>query len=118
MKTEELIRLHREALERKAEADPFLNQRLKARIKDGSQRKRKLPGIQISLGRTVLLYGMLLILLTVANILVINGLKSRDRLPVHVNVQAKTIVVNTDTFASLQASYPGSISRAYAEVMK
>jgi hypothetical protein len=106
MEVEEIIKLHSEALERKVEADPFRPGRVKARLRE-NLRPARLP-----LGRTVLLYGLLVVVFTFVNFMVISGLKEKKVLPSRVSAYS------VETIDSLQATYPGSISHAYEEVMK
>ncbi|MCP5104042.1 MAG: hypothetical protein GY950_11720 [bacterium] len=110
MKIEELIGLHNEALNRKVDENTFLAQRINARlkdVKDGEHQKeweRWFP-----LRNPVLLYSLLLVIFTIVNVTIINGLKKHEP-------QSKTpVLLAVNVF---QPSYPGSISRAYQEVMK
>jgi len=107
MKIEELIQLHNEALNRKVEQTPFLNQRLKARLKDRGRAKHTVLGILFK--KSILVYSFLLILFTVLNFILIDGLKKPETRP------TQQVVLTMNAF---QPTYPGSISKAYSEVMK
>ena len=107
MKIEELIQMHNAALNRKVEQNPFLNQRLKARLKDRGRVKHTVLGIPFK--KSILVYSFLLILFTVLNFMLIDGLKKPNKQPM------QPIVLSMNAF---HPTYPGSISHAYAEVMK
>ena len=107
MKIEELIQSHNAALNRKVEQAPFLNQRLKARLKDRGSAKRPVLGILFK--KPVLVYSFLLILFTVLNFILIDGLRKPGARP------TQQVVMTMNAF---QPTYPGSISHAYAQVMK
>ncbi len=110
MNIEELIHKHNETLQQRAEADPFLNQRIKARLRDGS--KQALPGRLFLFKTPLVRVLLLLIVFTIINFLVITGLdKPKPPLPRHND--SNIIAANI-----LQPVYPGSISHAYGEVMK
>jgi len=111
MKIEELIQLHNEKLNRKADENPFLAQRLKARLKD--RESSKFPAIWIPLRKYALLYSLLFISLTLVNFFLINGVKKKPTPPVQPHPVVLTLNLET-----LHPDYPGSISHAYSEVMK
>lgn len=107
MKIEELIQLHNEALDRGAGENIFLNQRIKARLRDRGAPKP--TGRRFPLKKAALVYGFLFIVFTFINFILIDGLKKQGPRPGPANV----MVVD-----SFQPTFPGSISRAYAGVMK
>jgi hypothetical protein len=109
MKIEKLIQLHNEKLDKMVDENIFLNQRIKARLKDRKRRKQR--GLWLALRKSVLVYSFLLIIFTVLNFILIDGLKKRDTLL----TQPPVLTLNLNT---LQSTYPGSITHAYAEVMK
>jgi len=110
MNIDDLIRLHNDALNRKVEKKPFLNQRIKARL---NQREHTIqPGAWFRLKKSILVYSFIFILFTVLNLFLINGLKKQDSPKPGPTTFAP---VNMTAF---QPAYPGSISRAYGEVMK
>jgi len=111
MKIEKLIQLHNEALNRKVQENIFLNQRIKARLKNHERLKQ--PRIWLALRKPVLVYGFLLIIFTVLNLILIDGLKKRDTRLAQPPVLTLNLNINT-----LQPTFPGSIAHAYAEVMK
>jgi hypothetical protein len=111
MKIEELIQLHNEALNRKVQENIFLNQRIKARLKDRKRGKQR--GMWLALRKPVLVYSFLLIIFTVLNFILIDGLKKRDTRLAQPPVLTLNLNLNT-----LQPTFPGSITHAYAEVMK
>jgi hypothetical protein len=111
MKIEELIQLHNEKLSRKADENPFLAQRIKARLKDRGP--SKFPAIWQPLRKYALLYSFLFIVLTLFNFLLIDGVKKQSSPAVQPQPAAFTL--NLDT---LRPDYPGSISQAYKEVIK
>ena len=111
MKIEKLIQWHNETLDKKVNENIFLNQRIKARLRD--RERPKLPGIWLALRKPVLVYSFLLIIFTILNFILIDGLKKRDTLLTQPPVL--TINLNFNTF---QPTFPGSITHAYAEVMK
>jgi hypothetical protein len=103
MKIEELIRLHNETLNRKVDQDPFLNQRIKARLKEREH---------TILTKPVIVYGFIFILFTVLNLMVIDRLSERTALnPI------PEIVTQIDMTA-FHPAFPGSIGKAYQEVIK
>ena len=109
MKIEKLIQLHNETLDKRVNENIFLNQRIKARLKDHKRLKQR--GMWLVLRKPVLVYSFLLIIFTVLNFVLIDGLKKRDtRL-----TQPPVLTLNLNT---LQPTYPGSITHAYSEVMK
>lgn len=109
MKIEDLIQLHNQALNRKVEENVYLNQQIKARLRD---RKRiKHPGLWLPLRKSILIYSCLLLLLTILNFILIDGLIKKDDSP----KPTQQIVLTMNAFSP---HYPGSISQAYAEVMK
>lgn len=107
MKIDDLIQLHNEALNRKVEENPFLNQRIKARLKD--KKYTKFPALLKPLRKYALVYGFLFIILTLINFIVINGVKKDKPQP------KQPVLLTMNAF---EPTYPGSISRAYTEVMK
>jgi hypothetical protein len=115
MKIEDIVRLHNQKLEKEAGQDPFLARRVKARLNAGFNTPRK-SSLRASV-RSVLVYGMMLIVFTVINFMLINGLDKRESESVN-NVNNLPVAFNAVALESLEASYPGSISRAWEEVMK
>jgi hypothetical protein len=109
MKIEDLIQLHNQALNRKVEENIYLNQRIKARLRD--RKGSKHPGVWIPLRKPILVYSFLLILFTVLNFILIAGLKKQDTPP----EPTQQIVLTMNAFSP---GYPGSISQAYTEMMK
>ncbi len=107
MNIDGLIKEHNEALNRQAEANPFLKERIKSDLKRGDRLKIQRPGRLIK--NPLFIYSLLLIAFTALNLLVINGLHKPKTTP------QPTL---TASMQPLQASYPGSISHAYKEVMK
>jgi len=110
MNIDDLIRLHNDALDRKVEKKPFLNQRIKARLNEREYAKQ--PGAWFRLKKSILVYGFVFILFTVLNLMLIGGLKKKEPPKPGPGTLAP---VNMTAF---QPAYPGSISRAYGEVMK
>lgn len=104
MKIEDLIKQHNKALDERVEDNPFLGQRIKARLKD-HERSPARPAAR----KYALIYGSLLIILTVINVLIINGLKPSPT----PKPPRQTIAFNT-----LQTNTPGHITHALQEVMK
>ena len=107
MKIEEFVQWHNAALNRKVEEAPLLNQRLKARLKNKERVKH--PFLWSLSGKSILVYGFLLILFTVLNFILIDGLKKQDIRP----TQRASITMHV-----FQAEYPGSISHVYSEAVK
>ena len=107
MKIEKLIQLHKKTLDKMVGENIFLNQRIKARMKDREHRKPR--WMWLALRKPVLVFSFLLIIFTVLNFILIDGLKKRDTLL----IQPPVLTLNT-----LQLTYPGSITHAYSEVMK
>ncbi len=107
MKINELIQLHNETLNRKVEENPFLNQRIKARLKDSQY--SKFPALLKPLRKYAFVYGFLFIILTLINFVIINGVKKHEPQP------GQPVLLTMNAF---ELNYPGSISRAYTEVMK
>lgn len=107
MKIDDLIQLHNEALNRKVEENPFLNQRIKARLKD--RQYTKFPALLKPLRKYALVYGFLFIILTLINLIVISGVKKESPQP------KQPVLLTMNAF---EPNYPGSISHAYTEVMK
>lgn len=109
MKIEKLIQLHNKTLDKRVNENIFLNQRIKAHLRERERRKQR--GVWLALRKPVLVYSFLLIIFTVLNFILIDGLKKRDTLL----TQPPVLTLNLNT---LQSTYPGSISHAYSEVMK
>jgi hypothetical protein len=109
MKIEDLIQLHNQALNRKIEENVYLNQQIKARLRD--RKRSKLTGLWLPFRKSILVYSFLLILFTVLNFILIDGLKKQDNSP----RPPQQIILTMNAFSP---HYPGSISQAYAEVMK
>jgi hypothetical protein len=109
MKIEELIQLHNQTLNRKVEENVYLNQRIKARLRD--RKGSTSPTPRFPYRKSILVYSFLLVLFTVLNFILIDGLKKQDTPP----KPTQQIVLNMNAFSP---GYPGSISQAYAEVMK
>ena len=109
MKIEDLIHLHNDRLNRKVEENIFLNQRIKARLKDSEH--TKLPIFGLPFKKSILVYSFLLLVFTLLNFMFINGLKKQDTPP----KPTEQVVLAMNAFSP---TYPGSISRAYKEVMK
>jgi hypothetical protein len=107
MKIDNLIQLHNEALNRKVEKNPFLNQRIKARLKDNQY--TKFPALLKPLRKYALAYGFLFIILTLINFVIITGVKKYEPQP------KQPVLLTMNAF---EPTYPGSISQAYTEVMK
>ena len=110
MKLEELIHLHNRALDQKADEDPFLAQRIKARLKD--REKRAKPALWGLIKKPVLIYGLLFILFTTLNFMLISRLEKQYAPKTRPTTLTQ---VNVGVF---HAEYPGSISRAWREVAK
>jgi hypothetical protein len=110
MNIDDLIRLHNETLNRKVENKPFLNQRIKARLNQREHAGQ--PGAWFRLKKSILVYSFVFILFTVLNLMLIGGLKTQESPKPGPGTLAP---VNMTAF---QPAYPGSISRAYGEVMK
>jgi hypothetical protein len=100
-----LIRYHNDALEQRAAEDGYLGQRLKARLRETSTAGSTLIPRFV---RTILLYGFLFLILTLVNIVVLDLVKKKQP------ESPREIVVKMEAF---QPDYPGSFSRAYAEVI-
>lgn len=110
MKIEELIQLHNEALNRKVDQNPFLNQRINARLKERVHSGQ--PGLRGLLRKPVMVYSFIFILFTVLNLMLINGL-TKQAAP---KPNAETVTqINMTAF---HPTFPGSIGKAYEEVMK
>lgn len=112
MKIEDLIQMHNRRLEQQAGSDPFLVQRLKAPT---GGRTHLLSFRQLR--KYALVYGLVFIILTLANIFLIRGMDPNKVRPL---LQERSIERELLVFKPglLEPDYPGSISRAYAEVMK
>ncbi len=111
MNIEKLIQWHNETLDKKVNENIFLNQRIKVRLRDLEHRKKR--WIWHALRKPVLVYSFLLIIFTVLNFILIDGLKKRDTRLAQPPVLTFNLNINT-----LQPTFPGSITHAYAEVMK
>jgi hypothetical protein len=109
MNLEELIQRHNQTLDRKIEEDVFLNQRIIARLHE-RQRLRH-SAWWLPLKKSILVYSFLLILFTILNFILVNNLDKRD-IP---SQPAQQTVLALNAFSP---HYPGSISRAYQEVLK
>lgn len=108
METEELIKLHRESLRRKVSEDPFRPERLKARLLENRQPR------PLTFRRTAVLYGLLLMVFTFINFMVIGGLIEKQAPPV---LHAQAELISMDAWASHLTTTPGSINQAFEEVM-
>ncbi len=111
MKIEELIQLHNERLSRKANENPFLAQRIKARLKD--REPSRYPSIWQPLRKYAFLYSFLFIILTIINFFLINVLEKKST--PFIQSQPMVLTLNLET---LRPDYPGSISQAYKNVYK
>jgi hypothetical protein len=109
MKIEDLIQLHNQALNRKVEENVFLNQQIKAYLRD--RKGSKYPGLWLPFRKSILVYSFILILFTVLNFILIDGLKKKDNSP----RPPQQIILTMNAFSP---HYPGSISQAYAVVMR
>lgn len=109
MKIEDLIQLHNQALNRKVEENVYLNQQIKARLRD--RKGSTSPTLWLPFRKSILVYSFLLILFTVLNFILIDGLKKQDTPP----KPTQHIVLTMNAFSP---HYPGSLSQAYAQVMK
>lgn len=109
MKIEDLIQVHNQVLDRKVEENVYLNQRIKAWLRDRTGTKHH--ALWLPFRKSILVYSFLLILFTVLNFILIDNLKKQDT-PLQPTQQ---IVLTMNAFSP---SYPGSISQAYTEVMK
>lgn len=114
MKIEELIQMHNRRLEQQAGSDPFLTQRLKART-DGRERTR-LPFFW-QLRKYALVYGLLFIVLTLINVFLIRSLEPKQIQPLSPELNREQAMFAFSPNL-LEPDYPGSVSKAYAEVMK
>ena len=103
MKIEELIHLHNKALNRKVDQNPFLNQRIKARLKE---RRYSI------LTKPVIVYSFIFILFTILNFMLIDHLSERTILK-----PVPETVTHIDMTA-FHPTFPGSIGNAYQEMMK
>jgi hypothetical protein len=106
MNIEELIQSHNDTLEKKANENIYLNQRIKARLRETSI--TRLPLIP-RLTRTALIYGSLFLVFTLINILFIGQIKKAPSSQLH------THTIKMEAFA---ADFPGSLSSAYSKVIK
>lgn len=106
MELERIVRMHNQALEKRAEENIFLNQRIKARL---NERQRARSPFAFRFKRAVLAYTFLLLVFTLANLLVINLVKRPGPAPMPAHI------VKMDDF---RADFPGSISLAYLEVTR
>jgi hypothetical protein len=113
MKIEDLIQSHNKALQRSVEANPFLAQRLKDRLREN---KRPVPSLHravLSVSRhPLLLYSFLFLLFTFLNLLLVEGFSipsSKTHSP------SENLVADLQSFSP---DFPGSINKAYLEVMK
>lgn len=112
MKIEELIQMHNRRLDQEAGSDPFLVQRLKARTGD----KRPSPFFR-QLRKYALVYGLLFIVLTLVNVFLIRGLEQKQiQTPSPALDREPALLAFNPNL--LEPDYPGSLSKAYAEVMK
>ena len=109
MKIEELIQLHNQALNRKVEENAYLNQRLITRLQNRERIRHS--AWWLPLKKSILVYSFLLILFTILNFILVNNLDKRD-IPFQPALQTM-LALN-----AFSPHYPGSISRAYQEVMK
>lgn len=103
MKIEELIHLHNEALNRKVDQNPFLNQRVKARLKE---RRYSI------LTKPVMVYGFIFILFTLLNFMLIERLSEKTSIK---PVPETAVQIDMTAF---HPAFPGSIGKAYREVIK
>jgi len=108
MDIETLIKKHNDVLEQKTEANPFLAQRIKANLNTGGTgRAGSGRSVLRRLQKTALLYGVLFVILTLLNIVVVGKLKQKSP-EQHYIAQ----------FEAFHPDSPGSLSHAYAEVIK
>ena len=110
MNIDDLIRLHNDALDREVEKKPFLNQRIKARLNQREHASQ--PGAWFRLKKSILVYSFAFILFTVLNLMLISGLKKKE--PPKPGPETFALV----NLTAFQPAYPGSISRAYHELMR
>jgi hypothetical protein len=105
MDLEKLIHQHNKLLEQKVEENVFLNQRIKARLKDHGKIKYK---SKIGFRKKALLYSFLFVIFTFINLVAIGMImkKASPRQPEY--------IVKMDAF---QVNYTGSISKVYQEVL-
>ncbi len=112
MELKELITLHNKRLEQQTEEKPFLNQRIKARLKE--PRHKPFAALTGKLLRSALLYGFIFVALILAHTWWLNGLKKTP----HAQEQTQKpqlLAVNMDAFSP---NFPGSIdvARVFQEV--
>ena len=109
MNLENLIQLHNQALNRKVEENIYLQQRLKARWQE-RQRSRH-SSWRLPLKKSLLVYSILLILFTILNFILVNSLENHKIL----SKPVQQVEINLNAFSP---HYPGSISKAFQQVMK
>ncbi len=109
MEFDRLISMHNEALEKRVEENLFLNQRIKARLRESRRAK---PLLVSRLRKAVLAYSFLFLVFTLTNLAVINLVKKKG-----VPAPKPAYQVQVE-LADLAVDFPGSISQAYLEVTK
>jgi len=109
MKIEEIIQLHNVKLEQEVEENYSLKQYLVTNIYHRQQKKKSFH--RLLFNKPVLVYGLLLIVFTIFNLIIINMLKKNSIPPKPIN----QLALNVEVFSP---TVPGSISHAYTEVMK
>jgi hypothetical protein len=114
MNIENLIQSHNDALQKKVDENIYLNQRIKARLKEGSP--SNLPLIP-RLTRSALIYASLFLIFTLLNILFIGQIKKEKPSNMHPHPPIHT-PTQTIQMSAFSADFPGSISGAYAKVIK
>lgn len=109
MKIEDIIQRHSEALDREVNDKPFLAQKLKNRLAEN--KKESAGRLRPLVLKPVILYLFLFIAFTSLGLWVIKGINPTEppRKP------SPSLAVMAE---AVQPDYPGSISRAYNEVMK
>jgi len=109
MKIEDLLQSHNQVLNRNVNENAFLNQQIKARLRDRKASKHPGPGLPFR--KSILVYSFLVILFTVLNFILVDFLDKQDS-PLQ---PTRQIFLTMNAFSP---GYPGSISHAYAEVMR
>ena len=110
MKLADVIQLHNERLNRAAAENVFLGQRLKAYIKNRQHGNNLLP--RLLFRRPVLVYGLLLIVFTILNFIIIGSLRRPVVPPAPETFRQPVLTLN-----AFSPAPHGSISHAYTEVM-
>jgi len=107
-KIEELIAIHNRILNSSAAADPFIEQRIKARCREKAILPTLVQSLNFRLVRTVAAYALLLFVLISANFFFIQTFKT----------QKQSVREAETDMAIFTAAVPGSLTSAFSEVSR